>query len=167
MGKKFKILVIDDDEGVRETLQSILETEEYEVEAVECGKEAIAKANASFYNLALIDIGLPDMEGTRLLSELRSTTPKMVKIIITGNPSTENAIAAVNRGADAFIVKPFNATHVLKLVGDHLKKQGEAEKYSEERVAEFVETRARKLGRRLLNVLPRGSRMQNRFLSCE
>lgn len=145
MAKKFRILVVDDDKGVRDTLKSILEVEEYEVDTVECGKEAIEKANTSFYNLALIDIRLPDMEGTRLLTELRSTTPKMMKIIITGNPSTENAIEAVNRGADAYIVKPFNATDVLKSVGDHLRKQREAEKYSEEKVVEFIETRAQKL----------------------
>jgi DNA-binding NtrC family response regulator len=145
VGKKFKILVVDDDKGVRDTLKSILEVDEYEVDTAACGKEAVEKANASFYNLALIDIQLPDMEGTGLLTALRSTTPKMVKIIITGHPSTENAIAAVNRGADAFIVKPFSATDVLKSVGDLLKKQREAEKYSEEKVVEFIETRARKL----------------------
>jgi DNA-binding NtrC family response regulator len=143
--KRFKILVIDDDNAVRETLRSILETEEYEVDTVACGKEALAKANAHFYNVAFIDIRLPDVEGIRLLTALRSTTPKMVKIVITGNPSIENAIAAVNQGADAFIVKPFNAPDVLRLVSHQLRKQREAERYSEERVAEFIETRARQL----------------------
>jgi DNA-binding NtrC family response regulator len=145
LAEKFKILVVDDDEDVRDALKRILEVEGYEVDTAGCGEEAIEKANASFYNLALIDIRLPDVEGTKLLTELRSTTPKMVKIIITGNPSTENAIEAVNRGADAFIVKPLNAIDILKSVRDHLTKQREAEKYSEERVTEFIETRARKL----------------------
>ena len=62
--------------------------------------------------------------------------------IITGYPSLENAIEAVNRGADAYIVKPFKMDDLLKTVKEHLKKQEEAKKYSEEKVKEFIEARA-------------------------
>jgi len=85
------------------------------------------------------------MSGTELLTAIKETTPKMVKIIVTGYPSLENAIEAVNKGADGYIVKPFAMNDLLNMVREHLKKQQEAKKYSEQKVAEFVETRAREL----------------------
>jgi DNA-binding NtrC family response regulator len=145
MAETFRILVVDDDESIRKVLATILEEKGYAVDTAENGKEAIEKSNAKFYNLALIDIRLPDMEGTKLLTAMKETTPKMVKIIITGFPSLQNAMEAVNKGADAYILKPFNMDNVLKTVKEHLKKQQEAKEYSQEKVAEFVETRVKEL----------------------
>jgi len=145
MGENARILVIDDDESIRKTLATILEEKGYEVNTAKNGREAIRKSETKFYNLALIDIRLPDMEGTKLLTELKEGTPKMVKIIITGYPSLQNAIEAVNKGADAYVVKPFNVNSVLNTIKEHLRKQKEARKYSEEKVAEFIETRVREL----------------------
>jgi len=79
MGETARILVIDDDESIRKSLATVLEEEGYVVDTAENGKEAIQKSNVNFYNLALIDIQLPDMEGTRLLTAMKETTPKMVK----------------------------------------------------------------------------------------
>ena len=143
MAETIRILVVDDDESIRKVLATILEEKGYVVDTAENGKEAIEKSNAKFYNLALIDIRLPDMEGTQLLTAMKETTPKMVKIIITGYPSLQNAVEAVNKGADAYILKPFNMDSVLNTIREHLEKQQEAKKYSEEKVAEFIETRAK------------------------
>jgi len=145
MDEKARILVIDDDESIRKTLATILEEKGYIVDTAQNGKEAIEKSNAKFYNLALIDIRLPDIEGTKLLTSLKSTTPRMVKIIITGFPSLQNAVEAVNKSADAFIIKPFDVDKVLNIIQEHLKKQQEAKRFSEEKVAEFIETRAKEL----------------------
>jgi DNA-binding NtrC family response regulator len=145
MDEPARILVVDDDESIRKVLATILEEKGYIVDTAENGKEAIEKSNAKFYNLALIDIRLPDMEGTKLLAAMKETTPKMVKIIITGYPSLNNAIEAVNKGADAYIMKPFNMDNVLNTIKEHLKKQQESKKYSEEKVSEFIETRAKEL----------------------
>jgi len=147
MGERARILVVDDDESIRKTLATILEEKGYVVDTAENGKEAIEKSNAKFYNLALIDIRLPDMEGTKLLTAMKETIPRMVKIIVTGYPSLQNAIEAVNKGADAYILKPVNIDHFLNTIREHLKKQREAKKYSEEKVTEFIETRARELER--------------------
>lgn len=84
------------------------------------------------------------MEGTRLLTTMRDTVPRMVKIIVTGYPSLENAKDAVNMGADGYIVKPIMDTDdFLQKIKEHLKKQEEAQRYSEHKVAEYIETRAR------------------------
>jgi len=145
MDEHARVLVIDDDESIRKTLAVILEEKGYLVDTAENGKEAIKKSQAKFYNLALIDIRLPDMEGTKLLTAMREGTPKMVKIIVTGYPSLQNAIEAVNKGADAYVLKPFNMDNVLNTINEHLKKQQQAKRYSEEKVAEFIETRVREL----------------------
>jgi len=145
LGDPARILVIDDDESIRKTLATILEEKGYIVDTAENGKEAIEKSNNKFYNLALIDIRLADTEGTKLLSAFKETAPPMVKIIVTGYPSLQNAIEAVNKGADAYILKPFNIDSVLNTIEEHLKKQQEARKYGEEKVTEFIETRVREL----------------------
>lgn len=145
MSEQTKILVIDDDKSIRETLKAVLEEKGYIVDTVENGESAIEKSKATFYNLALIDIRLPDMDGVKLLTSMKETVPKMAKIIVTGYPSLQNAIEAVNRGADGYVVKPFNMDNVLNTIKEHLQKQREAKKYSEEKVKEFVETRASEL----------------------
>jgi DNA-binding NtrC family response regulator len=71
--------------------------------------------------------------------------PKMRKIIITGYPSLQNAIEALNRGADAYILKPFDMGKVLGTIKDQLKKQEEEKRYSHEKVTEFIETRVKEL----------------------
>jgi len=145
MDERARILVIDDDESIRKTIAAVLENDGYVVDTAENGKEAIEKSNTKFYNLALIDIRLPDIEGTKLLTAMKETTPKMVKIILTGYPSLQNAIEAVNRGADGYVLKPVNMDNLLNTIKEHLKKQNEEKKYSEEKVAEFIETRAKEL----------------------
>ena len=138
-----RILVVDDDISIRKSVATILEEEGYIVDTAGTGEEATKKSHSNFFNLALIDIRLPDMEGTKLLTDLKETVPKMVKIIITGFPSLPNAIEAVNRGADAYVLKPFDVEKLLEMIKEHLKKQQESQKYSEEKVADFVETRFR------------------------
>jgi DNA-binding NtrC family response regulator len=143
-----KILVIDDDSSIRKVLSAALEDEGYIVDIAENGREAIRKSKSHFYNLALIDIRLPDMDGTKLLTEMKDTVPKMVKIIVTGYPGLQNAIDAVNQGADAYVVKPFKMDDLLKTVREHLQEQELAKKRSEERIREFVEARVAELERK-------------------
>jgi DNA-binding NtrC family response regulator len=146
MKRRPKILVIDDDESIRKVLASILTDKGYEVDTAKDGAEAIKKTMNSFYNLALIDIRLPDMEGTELLNKLKDSTPKMVKIMLTGYPSLENTINAMNKGADGYLIKPVNMSALNEKIEEHLKKQEEATKYSEEKVAQFIETKAKRVG---------------------
>jgi len=145
MTEQARILVIDDEESIRKSLAAVLEEKGYLVDTAENGKEAIEKSKTRPYNLALVDIRLPDMDGVQLLTAIKETIPKTIKIIITGYPSLENAIEAVNKGADAYIIKPFDMNKLLDMIKEHLKKQQEARKYSEKKVAEFIETRAREL----------------------
>jgi DNA-binding NtrC family response regulator len=137
-----RILIIDDQESIRKSLKLALEREGYLVDTAENGQEAIRKSKEEFYNMALVDLRLPDMDGIELLTAMRETVPKMVKIIITGYPSIENAIEGVNRGADGCVVKPYTMETLLHKIREHLQKQQEAKKYSELKVKEFIDTRA-------------------------
>lgn len=145
MDRTARIIVIDDDEGIRKTLATILEDEGYSVDTAESGKEALLKTNVDFYNLALIDVRLLDMDGTELLVSLKETVPRMRKIIITGYPTVHNAIEAVNRSADAYLVKPFDVSKALFVIREQLKKQEAEKRYNQEKVTEFIETQMRQL----------------------
>ena len=96
---KKRILIVDDDKPLLTSLAKILEREGYDVDVAETGKEAIEKSKTQFYHLALLDIKLPDMNGTELLGIIDGHLPKTVKIMITGYPSTENAIASSKPGS--------------------------------------------------------------------
>jgi len=109
------------------------------------GKDAIKKSNEKFYNLALIDIRLPDVGGTELLTRMKDTTPKMRKIMITGYPSLQNAVEALNKGANAYIMKPLDIDKILKTIKEQLKKQWKEKKYSQEKVTDFIETCVKEL----------------------
>jgi len=145
MSESARILVIDDEETIRKTISMTLQHAGYAVDTAENGREAVRKSEGSFYNLALIDVRLPDMEGTELLTKLRDTTPRMVKIILTDFPGLENAVTAINKGVDAYLIKPINATELLRVVKEHLNKQQQEKTYSQEKVAEFVESRFKEL----------------------
>ncbi len=110
------ILVIDDDAGIREMLSSVLEDVGYVVEAVKNGKEAIKTCEKSVFDAALIDIELPDIKGTELLSKLKKIQPKMIRIVITGHPSLDNAVKSVNERADGYVLKPFEVTDLLNMI---------------------------------------------------
>ena len=142
---KPSVLIVEDDPNIRESLSTILQQKGYNTDTAETGQEAIQKSKTKFFNLALLDIILPDMEGTKLLTTMHENLPKMVKIMITGYPSLENAVEALNQGADAYIIKPVKPKKLLALIEEKLEEQRQAEKMTEGKVTEWIKTRARKI----------------------
>jgi len=145
MDKHARILVVDDDENIRMSLGTILRDEGYVVDLAVNGSEAIKKTESAVFNVALIDIKLPDMEGIELLTRIRDTVPKVRKIIMTGFPSLKNAIAAVNNKADAYLLKPVELEKLLGTIREQLDLQEIEQRYSEQKVADFIETRVKQL----------------------
>ncbi len=140
-----KILLIDDDKNIRQTLTIVLQEEGYIVDTAENGKEAIEKSFANFYNLAIVDWRLPDIEGTVLITQLKETTPKMAKIMLTGYPSMNTAIDAVNQHADAFLIKPVDVEELLKKIRELLILQAENKEFCETKIVSFIETRTKEI----------------------
>lgn len=143
--RKSRILIVEDDENIRRTMENILQQKGYETDTAKTGQEAEKKAKAHFYNLALLDIKLPDMEGTQLLAKLNGIAPKMLKIMVTGYPSLENAMEALNQGANAYVTKPVKPEKLLALIKEKLEEQSQAEKMTENKVTDWIKTRARQL----------------------
>jgi DNA-binding response OmpR family regulator len=115
------VLIVDDDTSILRTFTRILQKNRYNIDAAETGKEAIEKAERKHYDLALIDIRLPDMDGTELISKAKKHLQDTVKIMITGFPSVESGVQALDEGADAYLVKPVNPEELLMLIEEKLK----------------------------------------------
>jgi DNA-binding NtrC family response regulator len=145
MDKQSRILVVDDDETIRTTMKAILQDEGYTVDLAATGKEAIQKTQEKSYNVALLDIRLPDMEGVELLKLLKDGVPRTRKIMVTGYPSMQNAISALNKNADAYLLKPVDVEKLLNTVKQQLIDQENERKFSEEKVAEFIESRVKEV----------------------
>jgi PAS domain S-box-containing protein len=118
-----RILIVDDDENTCRSLTLIFGKKGHETETAGTGREAIEKARVGFFNLALVDIRLPDMEGVELIAPLQELHPDMAVIMITGYASLETAVRALNEGASAYITKPLNMDEVLAVVREALEKQ--------------------------------------------
>jgi len=145
MDKQSRILVVDDDETIRTTMKAILQDEGYTVDLAATGKEAIQKTQEKSYNVALLDIRLPDMEGVELLKLLKDGVPRTRKIMVTGYPSMQNAISALNKNADAYLLKPVDVEKLLNTVKQQIVDQENERKFSEEKVAEFIESRVKEV----------------------
>jgi DNA-binding NtrC family response regulator len=145
MNSRARILVVDDDEGIRNSMAAILGDEGYTVDLAANGSEAIRKTELTAYDIALIDIRLPDMEGIELLTRLKDTIPRVRKIMVTGFPSMQNAIEAVNKNADAYVLKPVEVDKLLDTIREQLRLRKNEKSYSEQKVAEFIETRVKEL----------------------
>ncbi len=119
---KRTILVIDDDKSVLRTFTRILEKSGYEVDMAETGEEAIEKAKNRQYDVVLVDIRLPDMDGTDLLARAEERFRTTVKIMVTGFPSLETGVKSLDLGADAYLVKPVKPQELLELVETRLSQ---------------------------------------------
>jgi len=139
--EKKSILIIDDDPDILMMLSLFLSEKGYAVDTAKTGAEAIEKSKAKIFNLALIDIVLPDIQGTQLLIRLKDTEPRMRKIIITGYASLDNAVEALNLGADAYIMKPVDPKDLLKVIEEQLHKQRKETVITQKKIAQFIETR--------------------------
>lgn len=137
MDTKF-ILIVDDDKTILEGFKVLLETKKYKISTAENGREALEKVRNNFYNLALLDIKLPDMEGTDLISEFRQIRPEIKIIVVTGYSTRENAINSLNLGADGYLEKPVTPGKLLGIVADKLHEQETQNRLYEDTVNELL-----------------------------
>ncbi len=108
-----KILVIDDEKSIRRALKEILEFEDFEVDEAEDGKEGLAKAKASFYDIIFCDIKMPKMDGMEVLEEIQKEKLESPVIMISGHGNIETAVEAIKKGAFDFIEKPLDLNRIL------------------------------------------------------
>ncbi len=123
MSEKGTVLVLDDEEVMREILQTLLEGEGYRVKLAENGEEGLALARREPIDVAVVDVMLPDTSGIDVLDELKKSDPEMVVVMITAFASVETAITAMKRGAFDYITKPFKNDEVLVVVSNGMKQR--------------------------------------------
>ena len=121
--KSAKILLIDDEPIIRETLCAILKEDGYEVFIAESGAPAIEYAKENDFDVAIIDLKLPDMDGTSVLHSIREFNPSVCAILITAYPTTESAIRAIQEEAYEYITKPFDIAHVKLVIKRGLEEK--------------------------------------------
>src|SRR6266849_4951550 len=107
------VLIIDDEAAIRESLETLLELEGYEVEAAASGEEGLARIGDRPFDLVLLDLALPDRNGIDLLAELRAHDPQLSVIMITAYGTVENAVKAMQSGAANFVQKPWDNEKLL------------------------------------------------------
>ncbi|MHA1378074.1 MAG: response regulator [Candidatus Helarchaeota archaeon] len=121
--KKLKILIIDDEISICESLSYIFEKKGYFVVTSANGKDAFIKVKEIKFDAALIDIKLPDVDGIEILKNFKKDFPEMVCVIITGYATVQNAVSALKQGADDYFIKPAPSDEVILRVEEALKKQ--------------------------------------------
>jgi two-component system phosphate regulon sensor histidine kinase PhoR len=137
-----RILIADDEPPIRKACVKILSEQGAVVEAAENGLEGLEKAKAREFDLALIDLKMPQMDGMELLEHLNRLDPDMVKIVITGFATLETAVEAVQRGAYDYLAKPFTPGELRTRVNRGVEKRAllrEAQKLREERERNLLE----------------------------
>ncbi len=119
-----RILVVDDDDGVREALSEFLRSLGYSVVPVESGEEALAAFGKGEFDVVMADLIMPKMDGMELLQRIREIKNEdVIFFMITGHPSINTAVEAINRGADDYITKPFHLEDVKLRIAKALEKQ--------------------------------------------
>jgi two-component system, NtrC family, response regulator len=108
MAAKARILVVDDEEGMCEFLQYLLEGEGYEVDVAHSGDQALAKVKDTSFDLVLADIRMPGIDGLEMLRHMREADETTVVIVMTGYSSLETAIKAIKYDASDYLTKPFD-----------------------------------------------------------
>ena len=120
---KEKILVIDDEVGIRSSLKGILEDENYVVKTAETGEEGLILLRGENFDLILLDIWLPEMNGIDVLDKIKSSEENTHVVMITGHGSIETAVKATKLGAYDFLEKPLTLEKVVVTVKNALKQK--------------------------------------------
>ena len=128
MDPKVSILIVDDENVVRDSLGKWFEEEGYSVATAASSHEALLKLPSERWDLALVDIKMPGMDGLELHRKIREVDPEIIVIIMTGFASVETAVQALKDGAYDYIMKPFDPddlAHVVRKALDHRRVKAE------------------------------------------
>ncbi len=121
-GEQVKILVVDDEEGVRNLLQRMLEGAGYEVVSTEDGEEALYLVSQGDINIALLDIKMPTISGIELLNKITADYPDVCVIMATAVIDIQTAIDSLKLGASDYITKPFKKDEMLQKVHEAISQ---------------------------------------------
>ncbi|KPL16007.1 Fis family transcriptional regulator, partial [candidate division WOR_3 bacterium SM1_77] len=122
MGRN-KILIVDDEEIMRSSLSDWLREDGYYVLAVEDGYKAIEKVEEEDWDLAIVDLKMPKIDGLEVLKKISKIRPKLPVVIITAYATVDTAVMAIKSGAADYIVKPFNPEEISVVIAKLVEHQ--------------------------------------------
>jgi DNA-binding NtrC family response regulator len=117
-----KILIIDDEKSIRNTLKDILTFESHNVDLAEDGKTGLQLASENTYDIIFCDIKMPQMDGIEVLESLHETSPEIPVVMISGHGNIETAVEAIKKGAFDFIQKPLDLNRIMVTLKNALEK---------------------------------------------
>ena len=120
------ICIIDDEPDLVEACSDILTREGYQVDKCTNGEQGLNLLLSRDFDLALIDLMMPRINGIQILQEVKKKNPKCAVIIFTGYPTIESAVSSLRAGAYDYLVKPFMATQLTAMVKKALEEKGSA-----------------------------------------
>jgi DNA-binding NtrC family response regulator len=118
---KARVLIVDDDPGMRDTLEAVLKADGYSVHAAENGGQAMEILSGNKFDVVLLDLQLPDGQGTDLLPKIKASDPEVLIIMMTAFGTIRTAVEALKRGAFEFITKPFELDEMMRMIQNALK----------------------------------------------
>src|ERR671919_409422 len=117
------ILIVDDEPGVRSSLSGVLEDEGYQVEAVDSGEAALERLLRQTYDVVVLDVWLPGMDGLATLARMRERQVETQVVIISGHGNIESAVRAIKMGAFDFVEKPLSLEKTVLVVRNALRQR--------------------------------------------
>ncbi|RMH06018.1 MAG: response regulator [Nitrospirae bacterium] len=118
-----RVLIVDDDEGVRDALAQFLHSLDYQVMTAEDGEDALNKYQKGEVDIILADLMMPKLDGIELLKRVRQVDEDVIFLMITGHPSIGTAVESIHLGADDYITKPFHLEDVKIRLDKALEKR--------------------------------------------
>ena len=118
-----KILVVDDEQGLREVLSIMLKRTGYAVTSVADGKEAVELLNKEIFDLVITDLRMPKVDGMEVLKAAKSASPETVVLVITAFATADSAVEAMKQGAYDYLTKPFQVDEVQLIIRNALEKR--------------------------------------------
>lgn len=120
-----QLLIVDDEPNIRQPLARALSLAGYEVQEAGAGKEALRLLRQISFDLMLLDMNMPDLDGTAIMKEARTLCPQLSIVVLTGHPSLDNAIAAVKSDVEDYLCKPAAVCEVTATVARILRKNAQ------------------------------------------
>ncbi len=123
MDRPVKILIVDDEVNLLQSLSDVLKKKGYSVATARNGLEALEKLKERYFNIAIVDFKMPKMGGMELLEVMKERYPQTLVVILTGYGTIQNAVEAMNKGAYNYLIKPFSPDEILLITNKIMEEE--------------------------------------------